>query len=372
MKKNLVKVVGVVLAMTMVLSACGCKKNEKESEDQKAVSEEIEECLDAESALALVDEFMTDLEAGDIAAAKALALNEINGSCGLTDENALSTLYSNFFSNSTYTVEVLDEGEDSVTLSIVLDAPKINETFDLAAEDPSLMAPLLAEVILSVINGDTSVGVSQMGTVEGLVLFFGQVSRTTMDISCSVVADESKPNGMALDISLEALDSAFEQCGFTAEQTSAMSKFAMDSLLDNGSITQEEYDANLYNFTGLTGSENVEPFTYEEGDDFWSCDLIDADGIKIDEVSEGASEFEIKVVTYSYPGEPLPYKAYLNDELLVEDVTDVDEDAGDTFYVNIESSNGAALSAGVYKIEVYSVDGSTLIVTAYINVPEVA
>ncbi|HOO61650.1 MAG TPA: hypothetical protein PKV44_04400 [Bacillota bacterium] len=505
MKKNLLKVVGVVLAMTMVLSACGCKKKEKESEDQKAVREAIEECLDAmkdgdfegmdayvvegenafaaietegddkdvwdammekleyevsdieadedeeegsatvtltmvdmeaviddlddgyevddvvsaiedsedtveeeveltlifddewfiesteellevvvagtedlsfssvdaASAEALVDEFMTALAAGNVADAEALTLYGMTESSGLSSDAAISAFYAGFFSNSTYSVEVVDEGEDYVDLVVSIDAPDINAAFQLLVNEPSLLAPVFADYLLDVIQGNTASEPDEAAIIDALIDTFGQVSTTLVNISCSVVADESKPNGMALDISIDQIGSGVQLDDLTDEQTNAIVMASLDLLLGNGSITQEEYNtyASYFGGAAVPGSGS---FDYVEGDDFWSCDLIDEDGNEISAVPEGSSVLEIEVRTYSYPGEPLPYKAYLNDELLFEDVTDVDENADDTFYASIEATDGSALPDGVYKIEVYSVDGSTLIVTAYITIGEVA
>ncbi|HPE38571.1 MAG TPA: hypothetical protein PK567_03685 [Bacillota bacterium] len=508
MKKHLLKVVGVVLAMTMVLSACGCKKKEKESEDQKAVREAIEECLDAmkdgdfegmdayvvegenafaaietegddkdvwdammekleyevsdieadedeeegsatvtltmvdmeavisdledgyevddvvsaiedsedtveeeveltlifddewfiesteellevvvagtedlsfssvnaASAEALVDEFMTALAAGNVADAKSLTLDGLNDDSESFSEELVCDFYAEFFSNSTYTVEVLDEAEDSVTLNIALDNPNIAEAFELMYSDPWTLAPIYADYILAIIEEDYDAEIDESAMMETLIPFLGQVSITTTDVQCSVVADETKPNGIALDISLTLIGSDVQIDSFSEEKLNEILSCSLDILLNNGSITQAEYDMYLAYFLG--DMENLpsgsDSFYYIEGDDFWYCELLDSDGLSTPSIPSGASSFSIEVMTYSYPCQPLTYKVYLNDEIILEDYTLYDTVAGDTFYAGVESTDGSALADGVYKIEVYAVDGITLIVTAYVTIGEVA
>ena len=313
--------------------------------------DDLEFGLSEAGALAAVDEFYSYVAAGNLEA----AINMTAGADGsfaefeaMVEENpdlaVITDIIANYFTAVDYQTEVVSATEDAVTVSVTGTAPDAEAAVAEAVNDHDVMVPIMADVIESYLNEGVPDEMAAVAAIFGVVVdSIGTGAPIPYSTEIVVTADEDgnyycdPGEGFIFDFDFPDVASSDE-----------LLPEALDLLLEQGRITQEQYSM-FYGTYGGSVEADVTDVVMEEGDDFYSYNYnVTSNGINL------------TVVTWYYydEGSTVDYDIYYNGVECMNGTYVMPDDNEDHIEIFVPSIDGSA-PEGTYEVVVYDVDSSS-------------
>ena len=324
--------------------------------------------LSETAALETVDTLVNLLREGDLQGVAAI--------CGETEEldfsdleeegmdvNSIINVFSAYYTGLDYTSEVTEVTEDAITVSLTGTAPDAQTAIEETFSDPDTVAPLLADVYESYLNGDNGDMSAAYSSVYSLI---GEsiVSADTIPYSSSVVVTADEEGNLFAE---PADDFIFDfdsiDIGTMLSSDEAVMA-AFDLLLEQGRISQSDYDMYTAAYGGgssttVTSSSGITLEVLETGSDFYLSDY----SITNDDV-----EILVRTMAYYNTGDTFTYDLTVNGEEYASGATfEMDDDMDDRIEIEIPYENSPA---GVYDLTVYDYEATTVLAHIVLTVAD--
>ena len=318
--------------------------------------------LSEASAMQAVDAFIALLAAGNVSEAAAMSSNFTNEvedfeeALSVDNLELMGDVMAAYFSHLDYELEVTDSTEDSITVTVTGSAPDAETAVNAASHDTTLLAPVAADYIEATLNGNVDMEML-MGELFDVVVNAIDNANIIPYSSFAVVTCDEYGNLMVEP------DSEFMQTfdfpGFAEGEEVVPA--ALDLLLEQGRITQEQYNQFSGIDTGSTGSSDydVTDIVVSEGDDFYAYNVF---------VSANAVEVHVQTWDYYNTGDVFNYDVSVNgssailtgDYEISTNNTDIVE-----IVIPVDPSEGPY---GNYQITVYDEGSNTTSVLCQLEV----
>ena len=329
--------------------------------------------LNPASAVETVDRFIGYLADGDVDSALNMSAGgsfNMNDLDGLEIISSFSDILSAYYSRLDYTAQVTDTSETGITVEVTGTAPDAQDAIIAAFSDESVIVPLCADMLEYMFGGDIN-----PITLYGMVFEpFADVISNAQTVPFSSTAEVSLNDAGELVIDPAA---DFFQVNMNDVDLGSIEYFqqqALDLLLEQGRITQSDYDEYL----GISGTESSPEADVEIGagesmtwdpvsSDFYLFYFTDANGEMVrdaDHLSSNSGSLNFTAVTFDYyeDGATMDCDVYL-DGVLLDRITAVSRaDYNDTFEFVYEPGY---IADGNYAFELYDVESDTVFCVAY-------
>ena len=319
-----------------------------------SIGEDIEfSGLSEGGALDAVDEFYGYLVAGNMEAAIGMTANSEGGFEEFSEMlaehpeyGALVDCVSNYFSAVEYTSEVTNVTDDEITVTVTGTAPDAETMVTEAMNDHTILVPIMADFIESMISGDYDVNIIYTGLFGAVADTIGTGSPIPYSTDIAVTVDDDgnyyvEPgDGFLFDFDFPEVAGSEE-----------LIPEAMDLLLSQGRISQEQYNEFMAQSGYSSGGEGYDVVInfLEQGDDFFSYDY---------DVTDSMITFYVQTWDYYDEGDVFDYSVSLDgaDGFITGEYV-MPEDSCDMIEIRIPVVTGSA--AGNYEITVYDEGNST-------------
>ena len=324
--------------------------------------------LSETAALETVDTLVNLLREGDLQGVAAI--------CGESEEldfsdleeegmdvNSIINVFSAYYTGLDYTSEVTEVTEDAITVSLTGTAPDAQAAIEETFSDPDTVAPLLADVYESYLNGDNGDMSAAYSSVYSLI---GEsiVSADTIPYSSSVVVTADEEGNLFAE---PADDFIFDfdsiDIGTMLSSDEAVMA-AFDLLLEQGRISQSDYDMYTAAYGGgssttVTSSSGITLEVLETGSDFYLSDY----SITNDDV-----EILVRTMAYYNTGDTFTYDLTVNGEDYASGATfEMDDDMDDRIEIEIPYEDSPS---GVYDLTVYDYEATTVLAHVVLTVED--
>lgn len=317
--------------------------------------------LSEAGAVEAVDQFISYLAQGDLQSAMDITAE---GSGDITDyytsleseygigidSSSIDDCFVAYFSNMNYETSIGNVTDDCITVNVTGTAPDSDAALDMAVNNEEILVPAYADYIESVLNGNMNYGVLFNGMLVGLADGFRNAAATDFSSSIDVTADED--GNLYVDPADDFVDWSFDN----VEPDDSLMYAAMDLLLEQGRITQSDYDMLSGSGSDIGGDSSELDITcieIETGDDFYSYSY-----------SANEQAINLTVVTWAYydQGTEFNYDVAVNG---VDDVMDGTYIMPDNNEDHIEIQIPLVDPAGSYVITVYDADSTSSVLASY-------
>ena len=299
--------------------------------------------LSESAALEAVDTFIGYLASGSVynAVSMSNSFEEVmNGYAASFGEDQIDgtvgAIMAVYFSNLDYELEVTETTEDSMTVTVTGTAPDAETAVNEIVNDPEALAPVVADYIEAVLNGtlDEDVLMGELFDVVASAIFDAPLIPYS---SYAVVTVDDEGNYL-VDPDSEFM-ATFEFPGFM--DSSEVIPIAMDLLLEQGRITQEQYD-ELMGDTPVSGDYDVTDLVVSEGDDFYNYNVF---------VTDDMVSVHVQTWDYYDAGDRFGYQVIVNGSSVVSGEYVIPTDNCDMIYIDIPAEYSGPY--GNYVITVF-------------------
>ena len=299
--------------------------------------------LSESAALEAVDTFIGYLASGSVynAVSMSNSFEEVmNGYAASFGEDQIDgtvgAIMAVYFSNLDYELEVTETTEDSMTVTVTGTAPDAETAVNEIVNDPEALAPVVADYIEAVLNGtlDEDVLMGELFDVVASAIFDAPLIPYS---SYAVVTVDDEGNYL-VDPDSEFM-ATFEFPGFM--DSSEVIPIAMDLLLEQGRITQEQYD-ELMGDTPVSGDYDVTDLVVNEGDDFYNYNVF---------VTDDMVSVHVQTWDYYDAGDRFGYQVIVNGSSVVSGEYVIPTDNCDMIYIDIPAEYSGPY--GNYVITVF-------------------
>ena len=325
------------------------------------IGADLEFGLSESGALEAVDTFMSYLAQGDVDGVLSMSpegadifdsYDEFLEEMG-TDSTLYSDLFSSFFSNVEYTSSVVSASEDEVVVSLEGTAPDAQAAMTEAASDHAVMVPIFADYLEAVLAGNYDQNIIVTELIEAVT---GSVAQSNQMIpystSITVTADEEG------NFYCDPSDGFFYDFDFPdiADADELMPE-ALDLLLEQGRISQSDYNQLLLSMGGSSGDYDVTDVVVIEGDDYYNHDyLVTADSILLN----------VQTWDYYNTGDTFEYEVEVNGANAISGTYVIPDNSDDIVEILIPVVDPSG-PYGSYVVTVYD-EGSSSSVLAKIEI----
>lgn len=314
--------------------------------------------LSESAAIAAVETFVGYLAQGDVMSAYAMSptdsdafedMEEVEEFLG--EVSGFSGLFSAYFSNIDVTYEATEVTEDSITVTLTGTAPDANTSATAAVADHSIMVPIYADYLESMINGTFDM----VTVINNILNVVGDAIATADPVpyTGSAVVTVDEDGNYFVD---PQDDFMFDLDVLDVASSDDLMPEALDLLLSEGRITQAQYDEYAGNGSSTApGGADASLVLVEGGDDLFDYDYYIT-----------GSEIEVDVQTWLYydQGDVFGYEIALDGEEIMSG-SYVMPDNNEDMIELIIPTNGQP--SGTYDIIVFDEGATTSTVLAHLQ-----
>lgn len=278
---------------------------------------------------------------------------------GLTD--SIFGLYSEVFSDFDYEAEVHALGEDSVVVSLSGTAPDLASASDNLAADTDAMVSIYSSIIMAALEETT---------FDPTILYDELLSHIDgsgdFNVSFIVSSEEDGQKKIAFDNQSEGalLLNSPDRIIYDTDGSEFI-RLAADLLLEEGTITQEQY-SDITDIFSIASEDGI-TVTYEGSDELYDFAFErNEEGILI---RVGTWGFYEEATGFNYD---ITRQIEGQEPVVTNGVAGIAADSVDNMYFTVEISEEEFAMGGIYTVNVYELDGTTILVTAVFELPRTA
>lgn len=319
------------------------------------------------SAIAIVDEFMSYLAAGDLASAIELTGDDPDDIAGFDevtevlgeDYGILGDCIQSYFSQITYESEVTSSDDESITVTVNGTAPDPSEILEARLNDPDVMVPVIADIYYTFMNesGDSNIitAMAQLYEILNESINMAVGEETYGPYTGTFVVSENEDGTLLVEPQSDIME-VLEVSSFGLENEE-MTQDAIELLLEQGRITQEQYNE----YMGYDDGDIVPNADYnyavneiETGSDFYSANLY---------FNPGSIRFTVVTWDYYGQGDTFEYELTCPDGSTISDTYAMTGNSEDHIYIEYPYEDDPS---GTYELTIYD-EGSSSSVLAVID-----
>ena len=281
----------ITAAAVLAGSASGCSL--LDGKDNAAIEDTVEETFESskdgdstedlefsglseEAAMEAVSTFISYMAEGDLASAEAMNANAVGYDPVYADGDAYDEIMGNlmaaYFSNLDYELEVTEVTDDSITVAVTGTAPDADSAVTAAANDPDIMAPITADYIEATVYGISSNDNLEADLFAVVANAINSADLIPYSSFAVVTADEDG------NLFVEPQYGFIQSFDFPEYMNESVVPAAIDLLLEQGRITDEQYDeltgiwdSSVSGQDASAADHSVSMEIIQEGDDCYLC-----------------------------------------------------------------------------------------------------